>query len=70
MDDANLVEKLDLKHSCFGKALLLEWRNGKTCCHACFTEYGKIEIFKKNGLYVHLIQIASSAIGFQRRNNG
>ena len=39
MDDANLVEKLDLKHSCFGKALLLEWRNGKTCCHACFTEY-------------------------------
>ena len=42
MDDANLVEKLDLKHSCFGKALLLEWRNGKTCCHACFTEYGKI----------------------------
>ena len=26
--DANLVEKLDLKHSCFGKALLLEWRNG------------------------------------------
>jgi hypothetical protein len=69
MDDANLVEKLDLKHSCFGKALLLEWRNGKTCCHACFTEYGKIEIFLKNGLYVHLIQIASSAIGFQRRNN-
>ena len=53
MDDANLVEKLDLKHSCFGKALLLEWRNGKTCCHACFTEYGKIEIFLKNGLYVH-----------------
>ena len=47
MDDANLVEKLDLKHSCFGKALLLEWRNGKTCCHACFTEYGKIEIFLK-----------------------
>ena len=46
--DANLVEKLDLKHSnCFGKALLLEWRNGKTCCHACFTEYGKIEIFLK-----------------------
>jgi hypothetical protein len=70
MDDANLVEKLDLKHSCFGKALLLEWRNGKTCCHACFTEYGQIEIFKKNGLYVYLIQIASSAIGFQRRNNG
>jgi hypothetical protein len=32
MDDANLVEKLDLKHSCFGKALLLEWRNGKTLC--------------------------------------
>ena len=47
MDDANLVEKLDLKHSCFGKALLLEWRNGKTCCHACFTEYGKIKIFLK-----------------------
>ena len=46
--DANLVEKLDLKHSCFGKALLLEWRNGKTCCHACFTEYGKIEICLKN----------------------
>ena len=54
MDDANLVEKLDLKHSCFGKALLLEWRNGKTCCHACFTEYGKIEIFLKNGLYIHI----------------
>ena len=53
MDDANLVEKFDLKHSCFGKALLLEWRNRKTCCHACFTEYGKIEIFLKNGLYVH-----------------
>ena len=53
MDDANLVEKLDLKHSCFGKALLLEWRNGKTCCHACFTEYGKVEIFFKNGLYIH-----------------
>jgi hypothetical protein len=51
MDDANLVEKLDLKHSCFGEALLLEWRNGKTCCHACFTEYGKIEIFLQNGLY-------------------
>jgi hypothetical protein len=53
--DANLVEKIYLKHSCFGKALLLEWRNGKTCCHACFTEYGKIEIFLnvKNGLYVH-----------------
>ena len=48
MDDANLVQKPDLKHSCFGKALLLEWRNGKTCCHACFTEYGKIEIFLKN----------------------
>jgi hypothetical protein len=47
MDDANLIEKLDLKHSCFGKALLLEWRNGKTCCHACFIEYGKIEIFLK-----------------------
>ena len=44
--DANLVEKLDLKHSRFGKALLLEWWNGKTCCHACFTEYGKIEIFR------------------------
>jgi hypothetical protein len=42
--DANLVEKLDLKHSCFGKALLLEWR--KTCCHARFTEYGKLEIFR------------------------
>jgi hypothetical protein len=53
MDDANLVEKLDLKHSCFGKALLLEWRNGKTCCHARFTEYGKVEIFLKNGLYIH-----------------
>jgi hypothetical protein len=53
--DANLVEKIYLKNSCFGKALLLEWRNGKTCCHACFTEYGKIEIFLnvKNGLYVH-----------------
>jgi hypothetical protein len=47
MDDANLVEKLDLKHSCFGKALLLEWGNGRTCCHACFTEYGQIEIFLK-----------------------
>jgi hypothetical protein len=53
MDDANLVEKLDLKHSCFGKALLLEWRNGKTYCHAYFTEYVKIEIYFKNGLYVH-----------------
>jgi hypothetical protein len=50
MDDANLVEKLDLKHSCFGKVLLLEWRNGKTCCHARFTEYGKIEIFLKMDL--------------------
>jgi hypothetical protein len=30
MDDENVVEKLDLKHSCFEKALLLEWRNGKT----------------------------------------
>ena len=57
-------------NSSIWEALLLEWRNGKTCCHACFTEYGKIEIFFKNGLYVHLIQIASSAIGFQRRNNG
>ena len=45
MDDVNLVEKLDLKHSCFGKALLLEWRNGKTCCHARFTEYGKSKYF-------------------------
>jgi hypothetical protein len=53
MDDENVLEKLDLKHSCFEKALLLEWRNGKTCCHACFTEYGKVEIFFKNGLYVH-----------------
>ena len=53
MDDANLVEKLDLKHSCFGKALLLEWRNGKTCCHACFTEYGKIEIFFKKWTLCH-----------------
>jgi hypothetical protein len=54
MDDANLVEKLDLKHSCFGKALLFEWRNGKTCCHARFTEYGKSKYFySKNGLYVH-----------------
>ena len=53
MNDANLVEKLGLKHSCFVKALLLEWWNGKTCCHACFTEYGKIEIFLKHGLYVH-----------------
>ena len=68
MDDENLVEKLDLKHSCFGKALLLEWRNGKTCCHACFTEYGKIEIFLKMDFMS--LQIASSAIGFQRRNNG
>ena len=54
MDDANLVEKLDLLGVLktllfFGKALLLEWRNGKTCCHACFTEYGKVEIFLKNG---------------------
>jgi hypothetical protein len=32
---------------------ILEWRNGKTCCHACFTEYGKIEICLKNWLYVH-----------------
>ena len=63
MDDANLVEKLDLKHSCFGKALLLEWRNGKTCCHACFTEYGKIEIFLKNALYVHIYSNYSRFIG-------
>jgi hypothetical protein len=53
MDDENVLEKLDLKHSCFEKALLLEWRNGKTCCHACSTVYGKVEIFFKNGLYVH-----------------
>jgi hypothetical protein len=67
MDDANLVEKLDLKHSCFGKALLLEWRNGKRCCHACFTEYGKIEIFFKKWTLIcpFIIQIASSAIGFR-----
>ena len=45
MDDANLVEKRDLKHSCFGKALLLEWRNGKTCYHACFAEYEKSKYF-------------------------
>ena len=68
MDDANLVEKHDLKHSCFGKALLLEWRNGKTCCHARFTEYGKSKYFLKWTLCP--LQIASSAIGFQRRNNG
>ena len=73
MDDANLVvEKLDLKHSCFGKALLLEWRNGKTCCHACFTEYvRKSKYFTcKKWTLCPFIQIASSAIGFQRRNNG
>ena len=53
MDDPNLVEKVELNHSCFEKLLLLEWRNGKTCCPACFMEYGRVEIFFKNGLSVH-----------------
>ena len=55
--DANLVEKLDLKHCCFGKALLLEWRNGKRVVMLVLQNMGKSKI-------------ASSAIGLQRRNNG
>jgi hypothetical protein len=47
MDDANLVEKLDLKHSCFGKAFLLGWRNGKTCCHLVLKNMGTSKYFKK-----------------------
>ena len=39
--DANLVEKLDLKHSCFGKALLLEWRNGKRVVMLVLQNMGK-----------------------------
>ena len=39
--DANLVEKLDLKHSCFGKALLLEWSNGKRVVTLVLQNIGK-----------------------------
>jgi hypothetical protein len=39
--DANLVEKLDLKHCCFGKALLLEWRNGKRVVMLVLQNMGK-----------------------------
>ena len=39
--DANLVEKLDLRHSCFEKALLLEWRNGKRVVMLVLQNMGK-----------------------------
>ena len=45
--DANLVEKLDLKHlKLFWKSVIVRMEEWETCCHACFTEYGKIEIFR------------------------
>jgi hypothetical protein len=69
MDDANLVEKLDLKHSCFGKwrnFRMGEWENVLSCLF--YRIWENRNMFKK--LTLCPLQITSSAIGFQRRNNG
>ena len=54
MDDTNLVEKLDLKHSVlFWKSVIVrmeEWENVLSCLFYRIWENRKIF---KNGLYVH-----------------
>jgi hypothetical protein len=47
MDDANLVEKLDLKHSCFGKRYCSNGGMGKRVVMLVLQNMGKSKYLKK-----------------------